>query len=219
MITLDKKKVLLLVPPILSVSMICIFRLATERYGRTIGFMLGFCVYWFAFCLPTCLYIIGSTEELKRIYQGHVNNFDIKRLIYHIAAFIPCIATFCIIFYGLFLKVEFHVLGIALLFALVNGTIEELFWRGNYLKIFGNNFTLAYIYPSMFFGAWHIGLFFAKGIIYHGGLPALVGGALFMGLLWGIVSYRTRSIGTVTLAHIVTNFFAFTGLIYDNWYS
>ncbi|WP_313232697.1 hypothetical protein [Tissierella praeacuta] len=34
-----------------------------------------------------------------------------------------------------------------------------------------------------------------------------------MGLLWGWVAYTTKSIKIVTIAHIITNFFAFTGMI------
>lgn len=218
--TLDKRKIVLIwIPPILCASMICIFPLTTGIFGKTIGYSLGFCVYWFAFCLPACFYIIGGINKVKRIYLDQVDAFNKKRMVYNIIAFIPCIATFCIIFYGLFSKVEFEVLGIALFFALVNGTIEEMFWRGSYIKIFGNNIIWAYIYPSLFFGLWHISLYFAKGIIYRGGFLALVGGAFFMGLLWGIVAYRMKSIVIVTLAHIITNFFAFTGLIFENWYS
>mgnify|MGYP005834088471 CR=1 FL=1 len=39
-----------------------------------------------------------------------------------------------------------------------------------------------------------------------------------MGILWGWVAFRTKSIKVVTIAHIITDFFAFTGLIFDNWF-
>ena len=39
-----------------------------------------------------------------------------------------------------------------------------------------------------------------------------------MGLLWGWVSYKTKSIKIVTIAHIITNFLAFTGMIFENWF-
>lgn len=93
----------------------------------------------------------------------------------------------------------------------------KLFWRGIFNKVF-NNICLAYIYPTIFFGIWHIALYFAKGIVYQGGFASLFGGAFFMGLLWGWVAYKTKSIKIVTVAHIITNFFAFTGMIFENWF-
>ena len=53
---------------------------------------------------------------------------------------------------------------------------------------------------------------------YQGGVASLVGGAFFMGVLWGLVAYKTRSIKVVTIANIIADFFAFTGLIYENWF-
>ncbi len=70
----------------------------------------------------------------------------------------------------------------------------------------------------MFFGVWHIALYFAKGMVYQGGFDSLVGGSFFLGLLWKWAAYKTKSIKTVTGAHIITNFFAFTGLIFENWF-
>lgn len=55
-------------------------------------------------------------------------------------------------------------------------------------------------------------------MVYQGGFLSLVGGAFFMGLLWGWVSYKTKSIKIVTIAHIITNFFSFTGMIFENWF-
>lgn len=56
----------------------------------------------------------------------------------------------------------------------------------------------------------------AKGVVYQGGFVSLVGGSFFMGILWRWVAYKTKSIKIVTVAHIITNFFAFTGLIFEN---
>jgi membrane protease YdiL (CAAX protease family) len=136
---------------------------------------------------------------------------------YFSLAFIPCVATFFVVFKNYAPKVGIPVLLIALSSALINGTFEEMLWRGAYNKIFNNNIILGYLYPSVFFGIWHIALYLAKGMVYQGGFASLVGGASFMGLLWGLVVYKTKSIKVVTFAHILTNFFAFTGMIFENW--
>ena len=58
----------------------------------------------------------------------------------------------------------------------------------------------------------------AKGVLYHGGALALVGGAGIMGIIWGYVIFKTKNIKVTIMAHILTNFFAFTQLIYINWF-
>ena len=84
------------------------------------------------------------------------------------------------------------------------------------LKEFENSFFFGFVVSSVLFGMWHISLWYLKGITYHGGFAALVGGAFAMGLLW---SYSARKLKNITLciyAHILVNIFAFTGLFVDN---
>lgn len=219
MISLEKKQtVLLSIAPILCISMLILIPLLTVAIGRTAGYVVGFCIYWFIFCLPVSVYNSNGLSSLGGIYTQKSNIPTIMRKLYYLLAFIPCIATFFVVFKELASTAGLQVLFIALLFALINGTIEEMFWRGAFNKAFNNNIILAYIYPSIFFGIWHISLYLAKGIVYEGGFVSLVGGSFFMGLLWGWVAYKTNSIKIVTIAHIITNFFAFTGLIFQNWF-
>jgi len=216
--TNKKHLVLIYIPPILCASMLLLMPILTNIFGKTVGYIAGFCFYWFIFCLPTCLYICDGFTELKTIYSQKSSVKKVERSIWYIVGFMPCLATFLFVFKQFALIAGFRVLTIALLYALINGTLEEMFWRGAFNKAFKNKMFLAYIYPTIFFGIWHISLFFAKGIEYQGGFASLVGGSIFMGFLWGWVAFKTKSIKVVTAAHIISNFFAFTGLIYENWF-
>lgn len=80
-----------------------------------------------------------------------------------------------------------------------------------------DNLLLSYIIPTVIFTSWHIALTFANGISYHGGVMALVGGAGFMGAIWGLVLYKTRNIKIVIIAHICANLCAFSQLICHNF--
>lgn len=213
-----KQFILICVAPILCISMLLLMPFLTSRIGKTAGYIAGFCIYWFIFCFPVSLYSSDGFSKLRRIYSQKSNITKAIRNIYYLLAFMPCIATFFVVFKGVAPIIEFQVLAIALPFAIINGTFEEMFWRGVFNKVFNNNIFLAYIYPSVFFGIWHIALYLAKGMVYQGGVASLVGGSFFMGLLWGWVAYKTKSIKVVTVVHIITNFFAFTGLIYQNWF-
>lgn len=213
-----KQFIMLCTAPILCISMLLLIPLLTHKIGKTAGYIGGFCIYWFVFCLPVSLYICDGLGGLKEVYSQKSNIKSSKKVIWYLMALMPCIATFFIVFKNFAPVAEFQVLVIALVYAIINGTIEELFWRGIFNNIFNDNIFLAYIYPTIFFGIWHISLYFSKGMVYQGGFLSLVGGAFFMGLLWGWVSYKTKSIKIVTIAHIITNFFAFTGMIFENWF-
>lgn len=204
--------VLLCVPPILCVSMLLLMPFLTNIIGKTAGYIIGFCIYWFVFCVPFSLYI-----GLKKIYCHKSDIGKAESNVLKSIAFLPCIATFFVVIKEFATIAGFKVLIIALLFAITNGTFEEMFWRGAFNRAFNNKIFLAYIYPTIFFGIWHIALYYAEGIEYQGGFASLVGGSFFMGLLWGWVAYKTKSIKAITIAHILTNFFAFTGMIFENW--
>lgn len=215
----NKNYILVSAAPILCITMLLFIPLLTNRIGKTAGFIIGFCIYWFVFCLPISMYCSDGLSKLREIYTLKSNITTVSKNIFYFLAFVPCIATFFAVFKEVAPIAGFQVLIISLVFALINGTFEEMFWRGIYNKIFNNNIFLAYIFPTLFFGIWHIALYMAHGILYQGGFASLVGGSIFMGLLWGWVAYKTKSIKVVTVAHIITNFFAFTGLIYQNWFS
>ena len=213
-----KQWVLIVSAPFLCISMLLLIPYLTAKTGKTAGYVTGFCIYWFLFCLPVSAYCSGGFTRLKEIYRQKSNITSRMKTIYYFLALIPCIATFFAVFKNIAPIAGFQVLILALLFGMINGTLEEMFWRGIFNKIFNDHMIWAYLYPSLFFGMWHIALYLAKGMVYQGGGGSLVGGSLFMGLLWGLAAYKTKSVKLVTAAHIITNFFSFTGLIYQNWF-
>lgn len=214
----QKQRVLIWSAPVLCISMLLLMPFLTANMGKTAGYVTGFCIYWFLFCLPVSVYCSGGFLRLREIYRQKSNITARMKTIYYFIALIPCIATFFAVFKNIAPIAGLQVLILALVFGMINGTLEEMFWRGIFNKIFNDHLIWAYLYPSLFFGIWHIALFSAKGIVYQGGAGSLVGGSLFMGLLWGLAAYKTKSVKIVTAAHIITNFFAFTGLIYQNWF-
>ncbi|MBN1781877.1 CPBP family intramembrane metalloprotease [bacterium] len=100
--------------------------------------------------------------------------------------------------------------------ALINGTLEEVYWRGFYTIRFPDKSLVLLGLSPLLFGLWHVSLWFVKGTVYYGGFAALVGGAFFMGLVWSLCAWKLRNISTCIAAHVLVNFFAFTGLFADN---
>ena len=168
-------------------------------------------LYWCG-CWALVL-LVAPRKELVALYRTVPN----RRPIELILTWLPPVATFAIVFLHTLSYISWAVLAVVMLVALVNGITEELFWRGTFVAAFPRSLRLGYLYPLLWFSAWHIALSLLPGIHYQGGALALIGGAAALGLGWGWVVWRTRDLRSVTIAHLATNFFAFTGLALANW--
>lgn len=211
-----QKRKLIILSVFLVIFMNIFMPLMTSLIGKTIGYIVSNVAYWCGLWIIIAICSSGrALTGLKSFYitkqKGKHNTF------YSTAAFLPVIATGIIVFIPTVQKAPALVFLIAIVYALINGTMEELFWRGIYNNGF-SQISVAYVIPTLLFSLIHVAFALAKGIVYHGGNITLLGGAAFMGILWGFVAYKTKSIKYTTLAHIATNFFAFSGLIYDNWF-
>lgn len=215
---LTKKQIVMLAAaPLLVISTIAAFQVCTSNYGKTTGYILGFCFYWLIWCLILPMLIVG-TSNIKNLYKIKAPAFGKPAILNIVLTIFPFILTGTVVFSRIADKINANVIVYALIFALINGSMEELFWRGTFNAVFENNIWLSYIYPTIFFGAWHIALYLVKDISYQGGFLSLVGGATIMGFAWGWAAWRSNTITFTTAAHILTNFFAFSGLIFENWF-
>jgi membrane protease YdiL (CAAX protease family) len=133
-----------------------------------------------------------------------------------LAAFLPALGTFFISFLPNAALLTFSTSVLIVLTAVLNGFIEELYWRGLYLLEYPDNHRIGFLFSWLLFGAWHISLWFARGVIYEDGFLTLVGGSYGLGLLWTWSARTSRNLRTVVPAHILTNIFAFTALFLNN---
>lgn len=97
------------------------------------------------------------------------------------------------------------------LFALANGPMEEVLWRGAYVTAFPDSWLWAYLYPSIWFGLWHL----SPQVVYPsempGGTIAFALTSISLGLVWGWVAKITGSIRWTVIAHILLNFAGLAG--------
>ncbi len=83
--------------------------------------------------------------------------------------------------------------------ALVNGTLEEVLWRGVYPALFPRSPGWGYLWPTLWFALWHA----APGSVAEGPAWQLVAGAALFGAALGWVAWRTRSIRWTVLSHVL----------------
>ncbi len=208
------KTILLISSIIVFPFTLVVFRMATTLLSPKWGYLFGFGVYW-AYSL-SITWILTTTEKryLRSILR---TNSKIKyRFLFNATALLPVVGIFFLSFLPNVSYLSLHTGILVLIAAILNGLIEEIYWRGLYLKEYGNSLLIGLILSTLLFTTWHISLWYAKGIEYKGGLLALVGGAFMMGLLWSFISRKVKNIKICIIAHIIVNIFAFTELFVQN---
>lgn len=132
---------------------------------------------------------------------------------------LPPFAVLCVTIASGWPILPLHVFVAILGIALVNGVTEEMFWRGKFVAAFPKQIGWAFVYPTVIFTLWHIALLCIPNMEYEAGAFGMLGGAAFMGGLWGYAHWRTRDLRSVTIAHVLTNVCAFSTLARTNWYN
>jgi len=198
------QKILLVATPMIVLLLIYLFPVLTHSLGNPRGLAISLAIYWGVVCFGFGLSIIGP-RNLKRLYARPKTANALNLAL----AILPVLLVFFAAFLPVVTTLTPRILLLATLFAIINGTAEELFWRGAFLRHFPQDARYAVAYPLVLFTTWHIALALIKGAQYQGGALTLIGGAAIMGLLWGVLAWRTKLIYLPTLSHIGVNMMAF----------
>lgn len=188
------------------------FYFLPQFVGVAGGYVCSFVIYW-TYCL-----VHGFSLKNSRMADFYSRpQMPPGSVMLTFFSFLPVLGAFFAAFCPSYHLLNWGVLLIAASVAMINGLVEEFYWRGAFRSRYPDNKFAAFVLPWILFSGWHIAVYLAYGVHYQGGFAALVGGAFMMGLIWGLTAYNQKSIVVTTLAHILTNFFAFSGLIADNW--
>jgi membrane protease YdiL (CAAX protease family) len=211
----SKRVLLVLLAPVLLLSTYFMFGLLKELLGDVLGYLGGFLFYWIFWCLIIPISIIGS-KNIKQLFKKPKNKLGNPRWVGAIFLAGPVIAPFFTMFLSSISSAGLFVIVISIVFALVNGSLEELLWRGVFVKVFDDSWIWGYLYPSVMFGYWHLSpqVIFASQM--PGGAFAFATTSIFMGLTFGWIAKKTRSIRYTTTAHILTDFMGLAGFAFLN---
>ena len=210
----NKKRTLLVSSLVILPFTFVLFQLTTLLLGTKWGYVTGFLGYW-AYCLVTAWLVSGGDGNyFKRMWTRQRGSNYATWI--SLAAFIPALGVFFVSFLPNVAMLSLSAGALLIGMVLLNGFIEELYWRGLYLLEYPNNTRIGFLVAWLLFGAWHVSLWFARGMIYKDGFLALVGGAYGLGLIWTWVARTNENLRAVVPAHILANLFAFTALFVDN---
>lgn len=188
-------------------------QLTTTTLGPKWGYIIGLAGYWVYCLIIAWLVSNGDMSYFKIMWQPRKGR-SIKWV--SLLAFIPVLGVFFVSFLPNLPALTLSTGVLLVLVVLLNGSIEEIYWRGLYLLEFPTDTRIGFILAWLLFGAWHISLWFARGVVYKDGFLALVGGAYMLGLIWTWVARSNGNLRAVVPSHILVNLFAFTALFVEN---
>lgn len=185
------------------------FGLFNASENKIVGYFVPYAIYLTLLTIGILLFKGEKASIQPRKRKGNV--------IFYILTFVPVVSTFFIAFLPTIANVSRRILLMTLILSLLNGTLEELFWRRTFHCVFGDSISKAFIIPTILFTCWHFAFMFNKTITYTGGALTLVVSAALMGVTCGYTIYRTRNMKVTIVAHILVNVCAFLQMLAMNF--
>lgn len=208
----NKRIALLLLPFVLITTCFFIFKFNTLWLGKKQGYFTGFVFYWL-WCLIIPVVFIGW-KGIAMLYS--LNWVQIKKARWLTAFFLiaPLIFGYGFAFTKAIARAGSTIIILSFLLALVNAFLEELLWRGTFIKIFPANKSICILYAGTIFGIWHIVPLSFSATIAPGGMISFVTFAVILGWMYGSVGWTNKSIFWVTISHILLDFSGLGARIY-----
>lgn len=170
---------------------------SVAQLGPAPGLAVIFGLYWFGFCLPLGLMFGGARVKWWR-----------GRIPWAVPGLALVLAGAVWLRYPDGFAAAVVMLAIAA--AVINGPIEELYWRGAWARVFAGNRAMQALGLALFAG-WHVPLALHAGLPFPGGVWGLTAGALAAGAFWAWL-VRRYGLGWAMLSHALTNAILFAPL-------
>jgi CAAX protease family protein len=207
LISLQKEFIIYLLPPFLIISFYLVFHFLTTIASEKEAYLLGMTLYWILGCLAPAFLWISKTNRKLLLRIRKIKWWQL------ILVFAPVSLAFL---FGPFRQrineATTIVIILSLPYACVNAFCEEFLWRGVFYVHHQRNFFHAVFVPSVWFGIWHYVPLSVR--------PASIGNLYFiisavgLGLCWGILTYKTRSIFWSIVSHVLVDFSGIGAMYY-----
>ena len=198
----------LALPIIVWMVMGLFFNLSVRRFGKDVGYLLGFAVYWLVFGLviPAC-WIGGS--NFTDLLKDHTLLFSPQN--WPAALLWTIVTVVTLVMYGKsFIKAPLTLILLAIPLATLNGFGEEILWRGLFVRAFPGNPWLGVLYPAVGFALWHLA---PQSVFPAENVPGFILSTLFLGLAYGFIAYSTGSAFWTAISHSLGGILALGGYL------
>jgi membrane protease YdiL (CAAX protease family) len=194
---LRRRRAAIVAPLLLMGTMYPAFRLMDADFGEAVhgylGWFLGLAVYWVVWGAGFSLWVLGA-PRIRELIRPRRPTLPLAGLV---AFPLAMAAVFRFLVPGMgYDKPSAGVVLLLLSTAFGNGIFEELLWRGVYLHLFRGSLFLGVVWPSVWFGLWHLVPTNAEN------LGMVIGPTLF-GFYLAFLARRTGSIWWPIQAHVL----------------
>lgn len=197
--------VLVLSPPFLLLSTFFLFRYLSAAMPKEKAYLFGFIFYWFVWCFLLPLLTVGF-EGLRAMLSTPNPRFGQPAWLGIILLIGPPLLLFVTSFQSSIRGATIAFVIYSAMYAATNGLLEEILWRGTYVVAFDGNLIWGYLYPSVWFGLWHLSPQVVQaGTVTRETLTFAIM-SIALGLTWGWVARTSGSVRFTALAHILLNF-------------
>jgi membrane protease YdiL (CAAX protease family) len=197
--------ILLISPPVLLLTTFLVFRNTAITFGRERAYLYGFLFYWIVWCLLLPVLTVGL-HGLKEMLGTPNPRFGKPAWVGFAFLVGPPLLISLIRFPSSISGATTIFVIYSIAYAVVNGFFEEVLWRGTYVVAFTGNLIWDYLYPSFWFGMWHL----SPQVVETGTVNRETLGfalmSIMLGLVWGWVARTSGSIRWTVPAHILLNF-------------
>lgn len=208
-----KKKALIVAPWALFLTTYLVYQGAVAVLGPKLGYLAGFLFYWSVWCFGFSLWILGL-DGISSLFRDRQPRFTSRRWLGLVFLLLPLLLAYGYEFPRVLPQATLPIVLLSAVISIVNGVAEEVLWRGAYVSVFSDSVWWGYLYPVLGFAAWH---FVPQSVFPNprpGAAVSLVIAAGIVGLMWGWVAFRTKSIRWTSLSHILFDFSGLGGRVY-----
>ncbi len=191
-----------------------LFFLVPVRTGWNVqlGYLLVLAIYWLGFCLPVIWWHVRPLRD-ERLFSERLRWRDWFVPVLLLGQ-VTLVAAVALVPHTAILTTQGAML--AAVVGVINGPLEEIAWRGGFLRRFADRPRLGFWLGWVLFTLWHVPLALSQGIVFDYGWVGLVGGAAALGSFWSWIAWRTGSVFYLAIAHALTNTITFWVLFNQN---
>jgi membrane protease YdiL (CAAX protease family) len=208
-----RKVALVAAPWALLLTTYLTYQQAVSAFGPRLGYLSGFLFYWIVWCGGFPLWVLGGDGVLA-LFRDLKPRFTSRKWLGILLLVAPLLLAYGYEFPRAVPEATLPIVLVSVVISVVNGIAEELLWRGTYARVFSDSVWWGYLYPTLGFAVWH----FAPQSVFPNPRPgatvSLVVAAGIVGLMWGWVTYKTKSVRWTSLSHILFDFSGLGGRVY-----
>jgi len=194
----------IMAPLVLMATTYAVFQLLIAVAGERAAYFVGFAFYWQLGGIILPILLIGR-DGVASVFARQTQPMSLRFGLALVLLAAPVVFGFLFAFPSIFPVASGVTVASLVAYAIVNGTCEEIFWRGTFALRFPSNRWLGMFYPAVVFSFWHLVPWVVFPPFLHVPALAVLAVVFPIALVYHWVAWSTGSIRWTVLSHVLTN--------------